>query len=76
MPAKHPPRKGTLASYAESGQPFLIVCSHCDHYARPDYLELVHQGGGWATMMADILPRLRCRRCHRRAAEFRLTSGR
>lgn len=70
MPAKRPPPIGTLASFAESGQAFRIVCTGCGHTARPDYLKLVNLAGGWGSMMGDIVRRFRCRRCNRRAAKF------
>lgn len=71
MPAKHPPRPGTLAWFAECGRPVFIVCNHCGRFVVPKYYEIA-QRTGWQAQVADIGPHLLCDRCKQRGARFTL----
>jgi len=65
MPAKHPPRPGTLAWLAECGQSVYAVCRKCGRYTVPQ-LQSIAESVGWRASVAELTQRLKCSACGHR----------
>jgi hypothetical protein len=73
MPAKRPPRPGTLAALADSGHTIDAICDRCGHFSVAKLLDIA-QRRGWGASAQEVGVRLRCSECGHRGG--RLTTQR